>query len=484
MKNKILILLIQLFLNIKIINSSERSEIAAHLILNLKEERNEIKDLSESDYIKEMMYNNFYSKFNLGIPAQRLKFYYETNIYEISIAEEEYDKIKSTTYKLIDNKYKNISNDKNDFILKDPNGYLSQENFEICPEITLNNFTFLLKGKNETKEKNGTNIIGLSLQKNKSINNSLSFLNQLKQKNYIDKKIFSFLFEDDMISARRGIDGQILIGCLPHELNVEFEEKDLKWISLNKNKNDKDKDWHINFDIVKYNNDELKDKKVYFDLSLNLIIGPENFRKKLIEVFFGNRLEKKICIENYFYNIKDEQFYIYYSCSTEAEFIEIPNLSFYNKELNEIFNISFYDLFTSYKHRFYLNIIFKKNPQNNWIFGQLFFKSYRFVFDLEQEKIGYYKTYQNKQKPIIAIIALSIVFLSFGIAYIFYLNNNKKDNNGNDNYIYQNISYPIRSEYSNNSNTNINNKDSKNNDINKKNSSENNNKGTIREKQD
>ena len=177
MKNKILILLIQLFLNIKIINSSERSEIAAHLILNLKEERNEIKDLSESDYIKEMMYNNFYSKFNLGIPAQRLKFYYETNIYEISIAEEEYDKIKSTTYKLIDNKYKNISNDKNDFILKDPNGYLSQENFEICPEITLNNFTFLLKGKNETKEKNGTNIIGLSLQKNKSINNSLSFLN-------------------------------------------------------------------------------------------------------------------------------------------------------------------------------------------------------------------------------------------------------------------------------------------------------------------
>ena len=463
MKNIILILLLQFILDIIIINASELSEIGAHIILNFKEEKTETNGLSQTDYIKEIMYNNIYSKFYLGVPSQRIKFYYETNAYQISVTENEYDKIRSITYKLINE-------------TKSSNELLSQEKFEICPEIFLDNFTFLLKGKNVTKEKNDTNIIGLSLKPNKESNDSLSFLNQLKQKNYIEQQIYTFLFEDDMINARRGIDGQILIGCLPHEINPEFEEKDLKWLSNNTNK--EDKNWHIDFDIVKYNNDELNDKKVYFDLALNLIIGPENFRKKLLQVFFKNQLEKKTCTENYFYNLKDEQFYIFYSCSMEADFIEIPTLSFYNKELNEHFNLSFSGLFTKYHHRFYFNIIFNKVPQNNWFFGQLFFKSYRFVFNLEEEKIGYYKTIQSRERPIIAIIALFVVLAVFGISYIFYMKNN--NNYGDINYMYQNMGYPIRNEYNDNK-TNL---GDKNDDISKKNNEENDNNINMKEKQD
>ena len=162
----------------------------------------------------------------------------------------------------------------------------------------------------------------------------------------------------------------------------------------------------------------------------------------------------------------------------EAEFIDIPSLSFYNQELNEFFNLSFSGLFTKYRQRFYFNIIFNKIPQNNWVFGQLFFKSYRFVFNVEEEKIGYYKTIQSKERPIIVIIALAAIFMSFGISYIYYTN--KYNNNGNDSYMYQNIGYPIRNEYSDNKNGNL---GDKNNDISKKNIGENNTKMNMKEKQ-
>ena len=431
------------FINFLLIKSSELSEIGKHLTFNLKEEKKDIQYLSESDYMKERMYHKFYSKINVGIPVQNLKFFFETNIYEIIISEDEYDKIRSSSYKL-------------------KNGNLSQDKFEFAEDIVIDNFTFFLKNKSKSENEKNINIIGLSLSNNKFDSDSLSFLNQLKQNNYIDKKIFSFIFDDYIIREKRGICGQLLIGCMPHEVINIYEEKDLKWISASEDNNNNiaPRKWHINFDTVKYNNDELDDKLAVFDLSLNLIIGPESFRKKLVEEFFKTQIEKNICKEEYFYNLEDEQFYLFYSCSMNAEFIEIPNLSFYNKELNEMFNISFYGLFVNYRHRFYFNIIFNKKPQDNWVFGQLFFKSYRFVFDLERERIGYYKTYEKKEHPMVAIFILIIVLLIILFSYLFYIN--KKDSENL--FVQKQMNYPIRNEYIEDNN----NKKENNNKINEK----------------
>ena len=432
----IIILNLFFFISIK---CSELSEIGKHLIFNLKIEANkDNKLLAEDNYMSEIMYKHLYSKFNIGIPSQRLKFYYETNCYNSSIIEEDYNKQRSTTYHLIE---KNIINK---FIL-------SQEIFEIDKDKTLN-FTFLLKEKN-SGNLNNKNILGLNLNINNNHDN-LSFLSQLKQNNYIDQKIFTFLFGDNIIMENRGFDGQILIGCLPHDINPIFEEKDLKWISTNNKKK-----WNINFDLVKYNNDEIKDKNVDLDLTLNLIIGPETFRQKLLNDFFKLHIENKKCKENFFYNLKDEQFYIYYSCNNDAEFIEIPNLSFYHKELNETFKISFENLFVNFRYRYYFNIIFKKNPQNNWVFGQLFFNNYRFVFDLEKERIGYYKTYPQKDHPMIAIFSFALIFIISGIGYLYgYINKNENEQLKN-----KQIIYPLRREYSDISQNNKEEKNDKNN---------------------
>ena len=414
---KILLILV-LFISIK---NSELSEIGKHLIFNLKiETKKDNKLLSEENYMSEIMYKHLYSKFNIGIPFQRLKFFYETNCYNSSIIEEDYNKQRSTTYHLIENNNNNKST-------------LSQEVFEIDKD-KLFNFSFIL----QEKKSENKNVLGLNLNINNNHDN-LSFLSQLKKNNYIDQKMFTFLFGDNIIMENRGFDGQILIGCLPHDINPIFDEKDLKWISTNNKRK-----WNINFDIVKYNNDDLNDKNVDLDLSLNLIIGPETFRQKLLNSFFKLHIDNKKCKENVFFNLKDEQFYIYYSCDNDAEFIEIPFLSFYHKDLNETFKISFDSLFVKFRHRYYFNIIFKKNPQNNWVFGQLFFNNYRFVFDLEQERIGYYKTYPIKDHPMIAVFSFVLIIIISGIGYLYgYINRQENEYLKN-----KQIIYPLRKEYS------------------------------------
>ena len=350
------------------------------MLIKLKKEvKNNKKDMTEGSYMNELMYKQFYSKFDIGIPSQKVKFYFETNVYESIISKDDYEKERSTTYKLIDKNKNDNKTEKN---------YLSQEILIFHPKKKLNNFTFLLKEKGTEEEKNISNIFGLNMNVNNK-NESLSFLHQLKQVNFINKKMFSFLFDDYVIGNNNGFDGQILMGCFPHEINSLYDEKDLRWIS-SKHDSTTNGSWHIDFDTVKYNNDTLIDKKANLDLSLNVIIGPENFRKKLLSDFFKINMEKKNCKENVFYSLKDEEHYIYYSCNGQTEFIEIPTLSFYNKELNYKFILDYDDLFLEKRNGYYFLIAFTKEFRSTWKIGFPFFKKYKFIFDQESKSVGFY----------------------------------------------------------------------------------------------
>ena len=458
MKNleKFFILLIYfVFLsNIHTINSTEIDEVGKHLIMNYRKEiSNKGNNLSPDKYMEELMYKQYFSKYSIGVPTQKIKFYYEINSFESSISEDYYLKTRSTTYKCTDNRKcpKKIA-ESNDFTITDKEGYLSQETFELNPDNKLEDFTFILKpkGKIDSTTNAIPNIIGLGMNNNKKNKEELSFMDKLKKHNYIDKKIFTPLSNGDSFNENRFYDGQILVGILPHVVNPFFEEKDLKWISM-KDNNNNNKNWHINFDTVKYNNEIIKETLAYLDLSLNVVIGPESFRQKLLNGFFKKQLGNKKCTESLFHNLKDEEAYIYYSCGNDAEFIEIPKLSFYSKLMNETFELSFDQIFTQYKARFYLNIIFRKKEQNNWVLGQLFLNNYKFVFDTEEERIGYYKTKQQENHPFIAIFCIVIALVIF---FIIYLSGNKFII-GQDNIYYnqemQNKLYPEeRKEYSDN----------------------------------
>ena len=387
----LLIIYIEFLSYIQIINSSELDEVGKHIVMNFRREiTNKDNNLSPDKYMEELMYMPVFSKHSIGAPSQRIKFYYEINSFESIMSEDYYLKLRSSTYECLDaKKCPKKTSDLNDYNLTDKNGYLSKEIFELNPTNKIENFTFILKPKGKTDSSNIEipNIIGLGL--NPNINNkknkndeSLSFMEQLKRKNYISKKIFTPLTGDDSINERRYFDGHILIGVLLHEVNPFYEEKDLKWISIKDNTKSPNRNWHINFDTVKYNNEIIKESMANLDLSLNVIIAPESFRQKLIKGFFKKHLDNKKCEENLFYNLKDEEHYIYYSCSDEAEFIEIPKLSFYR------------------------------------VLGQLFLSNYKFVFDAEEERIGYYKMKIQENHPYIALLSIVIAFVIFFIIYL------------------------------------------------------------------
>ena len=91
---------------------------------------------------------------------------------------------------------------------------------------------------------------------------------------------------------------------------------------------------------------------------------------------------------------------------------------------------------------FILLIIFNKKPNNEWILGQKFFNNYKFVFDLEEGKIGYYKTY-NSNNGFILFSCLAICGIIIGIGYLRgYINkiNIAQRNN-------RQIPYVVRKEY-------------------------------------
>ena len=461
-----LFIFIQLLFKIQIINSFGIKDADPHLLIYFIEDKQQTNKLSEEKYMNEIMYKDLYSKFNIGVPSQNIKFYYEMNTYESSVSEELYHSKRSTTYKLIDKKYLNISKENNNFEISDQNGYLSMETLELSHQKKIENFTFLLKPKNKNEKVKNINVFGLNFNIK---NNSHSLLSLFKEKNYISKRVFSFLSRDDAFTENHAYDGQLLIGCYPHDISPYFDEEELYFTSLN-NKNDEN--WHIKFDSVKYKEDELKDKIVELDMNLNVIIGPEKLRKKLLYVFFRDFVDNKKCKEHYFASDKTGEQYIFYTFDRDVLFREIPFLTFYSKDLNETFNLSFSKLFERYQERYYFKIIFKKNPDNKWVFGHIFFDTYKFVFDIEKGKIGYYKSYSQKNHPIIIVICVAVFAIIFIVGYLRGLSVKNRDA-----HLYGNkpASIPVRKEYAQDPTTiNQDKNKTKNNDKKEENKNENN----------
>ena len=360
------------------------------LIFFLKEKKDNANEISKDEnFMKNLMYKEIYSTFNVGKPNQNIKFYYEMNEVVSSISKEFYFPKRSTTFKLNEEKK------------------YSQDMLILGESKNIDNFTFFLKEKLDSNSGNNYNSIGLGYSKD---NYHLSFLTLLNKKGYIKKRIFSFLFGDDSLSESRIFDGQILFGDYPHSISPFFKEKDLKFVSLK----EKEK-WILEFDSIKLDEDELKVKISILDANLNVIIGPEGLRKKIISSLFSEPLQNGKCKENSFKSDKDGQTYKFYSFDNSMKFRKLPTLFFYNKVLNETFKISFSDLFTRYNEKYYFNIIFNKKPKNEWVLGQKFFNKYKFVFDLDEGKIGYYKSNENNFNIFIITFCIVLFCLIFGI---------------------------------------------------------------------
>ena len=271
-----------------------------------------------------------------------------------------------------------------------------------------------LNPNNKEKEKN-ISYLGLSLINNNK--NKISFINQLKENKIIEKRIFSVLFKENSITDDSIWDGQILFGLYPHDMTSRYEEKDLNWISINKLGLNA---WSIKFDSIKYHKEEtsFNVKEVEFDIGLNLLIGPEEYKIKIYENFFKRQIENKICKEEIFFNKKDNQFYLTYSCDMDLEVNDFPSLSFYSKELNYSLILDYPQLLTIFQKKVYFKVVFKRKAENKkWILGRGFMEIYPLVFDVDNKRIGFYKTELGGQHFFVFIIFLIGIFIILGVTF-------------------------------------------------------------------
>ena len=231
-----------------------------------------------------------------------------------------------------------------------------------------------------------------------------NLINQLKKKNYINEYIWTlkYLLEDD---------GIIVLGAKPHSYDyggyyisqycemkaIQNQSPETAW-SFKMNE--------ARIQPKKSNKIVLSDTKVDFLPDRGLIIGTDEYKRKLDEIVFNDLIEKKICfVEEASFNDVEKRtndiYYVYYCNSNNfignkysidnTYFNLFPSLEFYIKESNMTFTLSKDHLFHEIYERAYFLVVFKKSGNNNiWKLGEPFFIHFQFTFDQERKSVGFY----------------------------------------------------------------------------------------------
>ena len=211
----------------------------------------------------------------------------------------------------------------------------------------------------------------------------------------------------------------------------------------------------------------LSDLKIDFLPDRGLIIGTDEYKKKIDDLIFNDLISKKICSreETTFKDIEkgtNEIYYVYYCSSSDfmgnkytidkTYYNTFPSLEFYIKESNMTFTLNKENLFYKIYKRVYFLIVFKKNGNAHNIckLGEPFFSHFQFTFDQERKIVGFYNQYlpmiknddymkriekNNKilndsgnKKTIIYIIVISIVLILILGALAYFLGKKLNEN--------------------------------------------------------
>ena len=238
--------------------------------------------------------------------------------------------------------------------------------------------------------------------------------------------------------------GKLVIGSLPHEDYPNLYSEDdllftksnaLSRLSYMEMKFDKVYIRENNADIHYYN------EQAELRLDSNIIIGDNSYEKILLTKI-AHLLESKKCFNN---TIKDFEYYVnlsFYYCLNEKDIKnELKNIIspiyFYSNDFNNTFEITNTDILFEKGKFIYFRILFN-DITRKWSLGKIFSLKYKFIFDQENKKIGFYiriKEVQNNNKnhinyakiiKIFIFVALSIIMIFFGIKIGKNLNKSRK----------------------------------------------------------
>ena len=97
---------------------------------------------------------------------------------------------------------------------------------------------------------------------------------------------------------------------------------------------------------------------------------------------------------------------------------------FYHKELNFTFVLDYKDLFLKKNNLIYFMVIFNQYTTHFWVFGEIFFRKYEFVFDQDKKIMGFYydkiNIYKNLKSFNLSIIYIFVLLIII-ILLLFFI---------------------------------------------------------------
>jgi hypothetical protein len=191
-------------------------------------------------------------------------------------------------------------------------------------------------------------------------------------------------------------DGRIIIGEEPYSYDPSKYNKKKYKVSGAMNEKHLN-EFTLNFDSIYMigendKKEELDSKIIKFIVDMGLILGPEDYRKKIKELFFDKFIGDKICHEE---NI--DRKYIYW-CDKSAENDiknNFPTLFLYMKQYFKTFELTYEDLFKRKNDKIYFLVHFKNDyySTNNFFeIGKIFLQKYTLTFNQYNRHIGYHNS--------------------------------------------------------------------------------------------
>ena len=343
----------------------------------------------------------------------------------------------------------------------------------------VNNFTFYYATKMDYNQSGG--VVGLCLEdSNINLHSGMNFLTQLKKANAISYRTFIINYD------KNKEEGELIIGAYPHEYSKDkYKYENLFDISGYKD---------ITFSVYGFIFDEINIGKNKMELTITSM--SEGNKKEMtadLRIEFGFILAPSILEENitkefidlykcnaYFANFNDVygnkifvgESYKYYAC--DKSYKTKSKLSFLSREMEYLFELDQNDLFMDYGDKTYFNIIFQNSGYRarSWIFGKPLFLKYKWVFDPDNKRFGFYgerivdkeekekkEKGKNNTKLIIILIVTIIIFLivlSVFLYQFFFIKKirKKRPNEVPDNYDYENYENNENNENNKNINSN------------------------------
>ena len=404
------------------------SNIISLKYINLPFEIEQISFSLSNNFISLLLNNEIYSKFSLGTPPQILKGYYQFFEMRNYVCNRKLNGIfneqLSSTF---------IKEEKEGYYHNHPytRGYESNDTLTINSnnkKYTIENFSFVLVSnltENQTiREFN----IGLKQNAFSTLDN-FTFFKQLKSNDLVSSQIFSFNYNTK----------KFLIGIYPHEMdNENYDNIYLRWGKIEIVQ--RFSAWGFKWDEIYYNNKNNHDTYLGSNFNINIkgIVISNHYQHFLNNNFFDKYVKENKCVSKSLFI--DRDYYYSYICDDDINLDNFPILYFYSLEMDFYFNFTSKDVFIKENNKLYCSFLFLAG-NNLWILGDLFFKKYEIIFDLDKKIIAIYiqstKKNTNFYIYIIFLLVFVIAFLIFLlIRCYYYLPRRKRANELEEQYEY------------------------------------------------